>query len=975
MSGISQKSIDKDILIKQLNTLENLTSNRGDIFRARAYKRASEALMSLEETCITLEHVKDKEGIGKTIIEKFKEFMETGKINAIEKEKSHPIHIFSKIYGVGPKKAEELSKSFKTINELRDGLKKEPKLLNDKQTVGLQYYESILERIPREEIDIYNKIVQEIVSKMKTGIKGEIVGSYRRGSKNSGDIDIIITSDNPKDFDKFIELFKSYNIIEEILSKGSKKCLAIGKLENKLSRRIDFMYTSPKEYPYAILYFTGSKEFNVKMRLHALKMGLTLNEHELKYLDASKTSEFSLNTEKDVFEFLNLEYVEPKDRNSNNFQVKKKDKTTDKEIEETQSTKNIKVKKGVLKKPKKSIIQKDQQTMIEDLVSKIKEASDAYYNGKAILSDFEFDRLQEQLQSIDPNNPVLSEIGAPIKDGKKVELPFFMPSMDKVKPESIEKWLKKYTQEYVISAKLDGVSAMYIKSDKGEFLYTRGNGIMGQDISILLPYINIHRKFDKNIVVRGELIISDENFEKHFTNENANARNTVSGLISQKKPNEKYLKYVDFVCYEVIQPSLKPLEQFQFSDKIGLNTVKYEYYKNLDVSLVQKILLDWRKDYKYSIDGIIITQNSIYKRTKENPKHSVAFKMIMQDQKAVSKVTTISWQISKHGLAKPVVNIEPTKIGGVVIRKISGQNAKFIKENKIGPKAVVEVVRRGDVIPYIEKIVTPSKLSGLPDFDYTWTDTQVDIFVKNNDEMEEKKILAFITGYEVDGIGIGVIQKLRKNGFQTLKTILNIEKDDLLKIDGFGIKKSEKILEGIQKMKKEFHTNIPKFMALSGCFGRGMGEKKITEVISKYPHILQDYIVDKEDDLITNVMEVPGFSTKTSTQFVLGISSFKEFCDEIDVRLDIKSQTKTQSKSQSKSQTLSGNSFLFTGFRDKNLEKEIIEKGGDIKSSLSKSTTYLIVKDETINNTKTQKAVEYGAKVITTDMLKKMLMS
>ena len=136
----------------------------------------------------------------------------------------------------------------------------------------MKYYEDVLKRIPRPEIVKYEKILQKQFNEVKTSKNStfQIVGSYLRGAKTSGDIDIIITnSDNdPKIFKDFIDKLEKENILVEILSKGAKKSMAIGKMGNNPARRLDFMYSSPEEYPFATLYFTGSKAFNVVMTLY-----------------------------------------------------------------------------------------------------------------------------------------------------------------------------------------------------------------------------------------------------------------------------------------------------------------------------------------------------------------------------------------------------------------------------------------------------------------------------------------------------------------------------------------------------------------------------------------------------------------------------------------------------------------------------------------------------------------------------------
>ena len=198
---------------------------------------------------------------------------------------------------------------------------------------------------------------------------------------------------------------------------------------------------------------------------------------------------------------------------------------------------------------------------------------------------------------------------------------------------------------------------------------------------------------------------------------------------------------MDFVAYEVIRPRLKPSEQMAFLEEHQFKTIKYKVHKDITNEELSKILVDWRNNYKYQNDGLIVADDKIYLRWKKNPKHAFAFKMVLSDQKAEAKVLEVIWTPSKDGFLKPKVRIEPIDIGGVTIEYATAFNAAFVEKNKIGMGALIEMVRSGDVIPHILKVITPARQAQMPAGNYKWNATHVDIVlddIKGNTNVQEK---------------------------------------------------------------------------------------------------------------------------------------------------------------------------------------------------------------------------------------------
>ena len=227
-------------------------------------------------------------------------------------------------------------------------------------------------------------------------------------------------------------------------------------------------------------------------------------------------------------------------------------------------------------------------------------------------------------------------IGTPVHK-KKVQLPYEMWSMDKIKPttDALDKWKIKYDEpkSYVISAKLDGVSGLYVLNKSGASLYTRGNGIVGQNVSHLIPYLSLPTDLgDQELVaIRGEFLISKDNFETNFVGA-SNPRNTVSGLVNSLTIDAEKMKHLDFVAYECIVPELEPLEQMKFLEDSVTTGVLYEETSEITNEYLSALLVEWRSSYAYEIDGIIVSHNKIYPRKSSNPEHAFAFKMVLSDQ-------------------------------------------------------------------------------------------------------------------------------------------------------------------------------------------------------------------------------------------------------------------------------------------------------------------------------------------------------
>lgn len=960
-------------LISALNEIDDLLSKKGEHFRAKAYREASESIVLYENDITSINDLKNIPKLGKTSLNKLSEYINTGKIEMLENERNDPINILTKVYGIGPKKAKEFVD--KGITSIED-LKENTDLLNNAMKIGLTYFEDIEKRIPREEIDIYKKVFERIFSNATPPNSSfEIVGSYRRNAKTSGDIDLIITNkdNDQKAFIQFIDALIKEKVIVEVLSRGKSKSLTITKLDDKPARRVDFLYASPEEYPFSILYFTGSKIFNTIQRQRALKLGYTLNEHGLYHIENGKKTnkvDKTFESEREIFKFLGMEYIEPPNRidsrsvkyikyNKKKITVNKTLKKSNKSLNQT----NIEA----FKKEGISVL----KTLSEkELSNMIRAANNAYYcDSNPIMSDNEYDILRETTLSMYPSNEAALEGHTVCNmdvDKKKVTLPYEMWSMDKIKPDTnaLSNWQKKFIGPYVLSCKLDGVSGLYSTEGAEPKLYTRGNGKVGQDVSHLIPYLGLPTK--KNIVLRGEFIIKKSVFESNYKDDFANPRNFVAGVINQKKIEPEKYKNIDFVAYEMIHPTLKPSEQYTYIESLeNIILVKYENHVDITNNLLSDLLVNWRESYEYEIDGIICIDDNIYPRVTGNPEHAFAFKMVLSDQIAEAKVLDVIWTPSKDGYLKPRVQIEPIVLGGVTIEYATGFNAKFIKDNKIGVGSLIKLIRSGDVIPHIVEVIQSSSEPMMPKDEYVWNSTNVDIMLENketNETVINKTITGFFKIIGVEGLSTGNIKRIMEAGFNTIPKIIKMSKDDFLKVEGFKDKLATKISTGISEKIKS--TTLPELMQATNIFGRGFGEKRFKMILNEEADILTSKVSNEEK--INKVKLISGMAEKTAKKFVDHIDEFNKWI--LDAGLEYKlNENQVVSENIDTTHPLYNKKFVMTGFRDNDLIEKLKKVGAEMSSSVNKKTFLVIVKDKNISTGKIDEARKLKLTIMTPD--------
>jgi len=608
--------------------------------------------------------------------------------------------------------------------------------------------------------------------------------------------------------------------------------------------------------------------------------------------------------------------------------------------------------------------------MINELVEKIKIANEKYRIGEPIMSDSQFDKLVEQLKDLDPKNEILQTIGYQIKDeNRKSRLPIEMASMNKIKSiEDIKDWCRlkeiSSTETVVITPKFDGLSLCV--NETTQEAWTRGDGEFGQKSNEHYKLIGNHLdNSTRDEYTYGEVMMSKTTFLKKYSTEFANPRNLVAGLLNSKEPQDT-LKDCSYIKYGSISKKLSSNYQTkqQVLDSLNSNQeikVNYHICKISDVTEDLLISLFHKFGTEYEIDGLIIEINDINSQNKlgretssNNPVWARAFKHPSFEQSAQTEIIGISWNISKQGYLKPTLHINPVRLDGVTVSNVTGNNARFVKDMGIGIGAKVLVKRSGMVIPIISEVIEPVDflMPDVPNID--WNENGVELItLTETDEQKFKQLVSFFEILETDNFGEGVIKQLWDNGHNTVKNILNLSQSDLEKIDRFGKRKAEIVYNSIKKATSD--VSLSKLQHATGIF-KGLGSKKLALL----EHFTTKPIVDQ-------ILEIEGFAEISAQSYIDGYDKFFEFINGLPITIQEKKE------SVKVSNDLDGMSFVFTGIRRPDLVEVIESRGGKEGSSVSKNTTYLVMKSVGSGSSKEKKAQEFGVKVITVQELEEIL--
>jgi len=659
---------------------------------------------------------------------------------------------------------------------------------------------------------------------------------------------------------------------------------------------------------------------------------------------------------------------------------------------------------------------------IDDLVERLQQARDAYYDDDPIMSDAEYDALEDQLREEAPKHPFFKQVGAKAKKSgwAKTKHGAPMGSLDKCQIiDEVDKWygdtsrklsaavgagsLPALQQEFVISEKLDGISiSLTYKAGKLVRAVTRGDGETGDDITrnvLLMEGVPQKKLKDFTGYVRGEIILKRSNHKKHVP-EYKNPRNAASG-IAKRESDPKPCAYLTVVCYQVLSKDHNlpdKATEFKLLKALGFivpnwflvtggSTYKVDgktevtiKSQNPTLHIYDQYIYQDRDALDYEIDGLVIEFNDapsmeFLGEHGGRPKGARAFKF-PHDAKP-TKLKDIVWQVGKSGRITPVAIFDPVDLAGATIGQASLHNESNINKlahacphSLLGLDDEIMVSRRNDVIPYVESVLTPNQNGhrfAVPKKCPSCTGTlkKVGEYVvcthANCPAQISGAVKRWVQKLDIKDWGESLIDALCEQGLvKTPADLYGLDSVTLAAVQTggkrVGSSTAKKVLVNLYAKKE---LRIADFV---GSLGIPLCGRSIVQMIADAGF---DTLEAMEDATVADLAAIPRMGQTKAESFVDG---YQRCGKVIDLLLKAGVTIKEPITG-----TLSGKSFCFTGFRDKDLEDRVLNKGGSMKSSVGKTLDYLVAKNPKSGSGKVKKAQGWGVTVIGIADLEAML--
>lgn len=663
------------------------------------------------------------------------------------------------------------------------------------------------------------------------------------------------------------------------------------------------------------------------------------------------------------------------------------------------------IKRFVKQKVGRNVSMDTNMERMKELVSILNKAGKAYYQeANEIMSNFEYDKLYDELVELEKQEGVVLSNSPTINVGYEVlsELPKErhaqpMLSLDKTKDvQALKSWIG--TQKGLLSWKLDGLTIV-LSYENGKLVkaVTRGNGEVGEVITNnakVFKNVPLEIAYKGNLILRGEAVIKYSDFEEmNKTIEDVDAkyknpRNLCSGSVRQLNNEITAQRNVHFYAFTLVQAEDVDFqnsrkEQLRWLMGLGFDTVEYKEVTMETMEDAVAYFADKIETFDLPSDGLVLVLDDIaYGRslgtTAKFPRDSIAFKW--KDEIKETTLKEIEWSASRTGLINPVAIFEPVELEGTTVSRASVHNVSIMENLELGIGDTIKVYKANMIIPQIEENLTRSGVKDIPTHcPVCGHDTEIrnDNGVKSlycmNPECLAKKIksLTHFVGrnaMNIDGLSEATIEKFVQSGMiKELADLYHLDKyrEEIVTMEGFGERSYENLITSIEESR---NVEMPNFIYALGIGNIGLSTAKL--IVKQYG---SDWDTIKKLDAM-QLVDVNGIGDVIADTFV----AYFQDAERVEQIERLVQELTFVVEESNEEKTLDGLTFVITGsvnhFANRNEVKDVIEKrGGKVTGSVTSKTNYLINNDNMSNSSKNKKAKELGIPIITEEEFVAML--
>lgn len=649
----------------------------------------------------------------------------------------------------------------------------------------------------------------------------------------------------------------------------------------------------------------------------------------------------------------------------------------------------------------------DKMERMKQLVITLKNASKAYYaENTEIMSNFEYDRLYDELESLEAETGVILSDSPTVNVGYESvdELPKErhakpMLSLGKTKSrEELQDWL--HDKKGLLSWKLDGLTVVLTYNDgKLAKAVTRGNGEIGEVITNnarMFKNLPLSISYKDNLIIRGEAVITYSDFEKinaqipEADSKYKNPRNLCSGSVRQLNNEITAKRSVHFMSFSLIGAEgvdfhNSKAEQYAFLRGLGFEVVEH-------VFVTHDTILDTIKEFEKKIesndipsDGLVLAYDDIaygqsLGRTAKFPKDSIAFKWA--DEVMETTLEKIEWSPSRTGLINPVAVFESVELEGTTVSRASVHNISIMKALKLGIGDRITVYKANMIIPQIADNLTCSDHLEIPKIcPVCGGKTQIKVMNDTeslyciNPDCTAKKLKAFTLfvsrdAINIDGLSEATLEKFIGMGFiHEFSDLFHLSKyrEDMIEMEGFGEKSYQNLIDSIENAR---NTTLPKLIYGLGIANIGVVNAKM---LCKHFDYQLDALMHASMEELSDIDHVGDVIASAFTEYMEkqeNVDKLSRLVKELHIEVP---------ETDSGSQNLTGLSFVVTGSLEQYenrdaLKEEIERRGGKVTGSVTSKTECLINNDVTSSSSKNKKAKELQIPILSeADFISKYL--